>query len=354
MRKRKRYQKYREKLQMFAKEEFKEIKFEDKLKLRYAISNFGRFVSFQDSIEYGRVLKCSITEGFRLFQYAIRNAQKKNYKHKFLYRLVAENFLPKTSPEQVHVLHLDHDLSNDDVSNLKWATKKEMLAHQNTNPKVIEGRKVSLKRLQEVNKMRRNIGRKLIATQVKHIKMLLATPKRKTQLKDIAKQFGISDMQLYRISTGENWRHVRIDKQKAALMTEEQIEEKFKIFKHIPEKKRKLPSKPMSWDEKLKAYQKGEKSEIISKWVSRNRREHKNGELSEIKLDKLKRINFSFEAEPKTTRISSWDRQLEEWKKGNRKSSQIQMWKMRSIKRYVKGKLEANKIAKLKEVGILR
>jgi uncharacterized protein YjcR len=32
----------------------------------------------------------------------------------------------------------------------------------------------------------------------------------KTRLKMIAKQFGVSDMQIHRIKTGENWSHVKI------------------------------------------------------------------------------------------------------------------------------------------------
>jgi hypothetical protein len=35
-------------------------------------------------------------------------------------------------------------------------------------------------------------------------------PNRKTRLKLIAKQFGISEMQLYRIKSGENWGHIKV------------------------------------------------------------------------------------------------------------------------------------------------
>jgi len=45
---------------------------------------------------------------------------------------------------------------------------------------------------------------------------------------------------------------------------------------------------------------------------------------------------------------------LEEWKKGDRKSVKIQQWKQRSVRRFVEGKLAANRIEKLKEVGILK
>ena len=34
---------------------------------------------------------------------------------------------------------------------------------------------------------------------------------RKTRLKIIAKRFGVSEMQLHRIKTGENWGHVKYD-----------------------------------------------------------------------------------------------------------------------------------------------
>ena len=197
-------------LQLLAAEKFEEIKLEEKLKLRYAISNFGRLVSFTDRIEYGRIVNGSITEGYRLFRYRIRRGKKITYKHRFFHKLVAEHFLEKTSDEQAYVLHLDHNLSNDHVGNLKWATKKEMLEHQQTNPKVLKARKVSTKRIVEYS--RKRDGYKLTSTKVMHIKMLLAKPNRTTRMKTIAKRFGISLTQLYRIKTGKNWGHVKINR----------------------------------------------------------------------------------------------------------------------------------------------
>ena len=204
----------KQKLYISATEKFVELELDDELQLRYAISNFGRLVSFAKNIEYGRILNGSITEGYRIFRYRIRLGKKKIlYKHKFFHRLVAENFLEKTSEEQTYVLHLDHNLSNDVVSNLKWATKQEMLDHQQTNQKVLKARKISGKRIVEYNKKRGVVGNKLTSTQVIRIKKLLSKPNRKTRLKIIARRFGISEMQLYRIKTGENWGHVKIDGQ---------------------------------------------------------------------------------------------------------------------------------------------
>ena len=53
-------------------------------------------------------------------------------------------------------------------------------------------------------------GHKLNATQVMRIKKMIADPERKTRMKMIAKQFNISEMQLYRIKSGENWGHIVI------------------------------------------------------------------------------------------------------------------------------------------------
>jgi len=197
-------------LHTFATEKFKEIELDGKLKFRYAISNFGRLVSFTDNYEDGRIVKGSITEGYRMFRYKLAQNKKISYKHKFFYKLVAENFLEKTSDDQTYVLHLDYNLANDIFSNLKWATKQEMLQHQQTSPKVQKAKIEASKRLVEYTKNRD--GNKLTATKVMLIKKLLSNPTRKTRMKIIARQFGISEMQLYRIKIGENWGHVKIDR----------------------------------------------------------------------------------------------------------------------------------------------
>ena len=54
-------------------------------------------------------------------------------------------------------------------------------------------------------------GQKLNSTQVMLLKKKIFDPNRKTRLKILAKQFGISEMQLYRIKSGENWSHIKID-----------------------------------------------------------------------------------------------------------------------------------------------
>ena len=118
---------------------------------------------------------------------------------------MAEQFLSKVNDDEQYVIHLDFNKSNNFVDNLKWSAKKEMFAHQQKNPSVTEAREK-----QKGRKTQK--GHKLTATQVMRLKKKINDPERKTRLKLIAKQFGISEMQLYRIKSGENWAHVVVDK----------------------------------------------------------------------------------------------------------------------------------------------
>ena len=192
-------------LRFFATETLKEISFDGKLQLRYAISNYGRLVSYTDKPEDGRFIKGTTIKGYRIFRYKIRDADNNlKHRHFFYYKLVADYFLSKTSDEQVYVLHLDRNRANDYVGNLKWATKAEMLAHSKASPYVIEAKKKLIQHRINSN------GTKLTETQVMWLKKKLLDPNRKTRLKILAKQFGVSEMTLHRIRTGENWGHIKV------------------------------------------------------------------------------------------------------------------------------------------------
>jgi hypothetical protein len=54
-------------------------------------------------------------------------------------------------------------------------------------------------------------GPKLTETKVMRLKKILLDPNRKTRMKILAKQFGVSEMQLYRIKSGENWGHIKVN-----------------------------------------------------------------------------------------------------------------------------------------------
>lgn len=191
-------------LKIYPGEEFREIELEDKLIFRYAVSNRGRLISFSDEIKNGRLLNGSKSDGYKMFRYRMRREGKVINKHFFICKLVAHHFVPKQSEEQTYVLHLDRVRDNDDFRNLRWATREEMIEHSRKSPFVIQAKK---------NLLEHNIksdGKKLTVTKVMLIKRLLAKPDRKTRLKMIAKQFGVSEMQIRRIQSGENWGHIKI------------------------------------------------------------------------------------------------------------------------------------------------
>lgn len=189
----------------FPSEEFKEVILDSPQTFRYAISNYGRMISYTERFHDGRLIKGSLINGYRIFFYKVPSESTKITKKQFsFYKLVGMYFIPKQSEDQIHILHLDYNRSNDHISNLAWATKEQMLAHHKKSPFVIEARK----KLLEFNI--KNDGRKLTTTQVIRLKKTLLDPNRKTRLKILAKQFNVSEMQLHRIKTGENWGHIKV------------------------------------------------------------------------------------------------------------------------------------------------
>jgi len=128
-------------------------------------------------------------------------------------------------------------------------------------------------------------------------------------------------------------------------------------LKKAPKKEPKIEKpkrkKEETWNDNFEKYRKGEKSNIISTWMADNRKQYRTGAMSAERLEKLIEIKFPFEVVT-SRKADSWDRLLEEWKKGDRKSIKIQQWKQRSVKRYVEGKLSGDRILKLREAGILK
>ena len=192
-------------IRYYPNEEFREIEIDYPLQNRYAVSNKGRLMGFKDSFEDGKLLNGSNSSGYKTFRYNMKNSKGKTVnKTFFIYRLVAELFLTKRSDEDLHVIHLDFSRDNDDFRNLKWATLKEKLEHRRKNPKVIN----LVAKIREAKL--KSDGRKLTVTKVMHLKKILNDPNRKTRIKMLAKQFGISEMQISRIKSGENWGHIKV------------------------------------------------------------------------------------------------------------------------------------------------
>lgn len=154
---------------------------------RYALTNYGRVISYTETPEEGNFLKYSLIRGYPALSF-----RRKNGRQTFLiHRLVASYFLNKPTAQHRFVVHLNHKKEDNYVHNLKWATEGEK------NRYIIKARRVH------------EIGNyKLTAERVRLIKKKLL--KGNMRIKIIAKQFGVSDMQIHRIKTGENWGYVKI------------------------------------------------------------------------------------------------------------------------------------------------
>ncbi|MGK4568229.1 hypothetical protein [Flavobacterium sp. 3HN19-14] len=127
-------------LRLYPSEEFRQIPIEVPLKMKYGVSNYGRLISYTETFQDGNEIKGGLSDGYRTMRYVIQREGKKKSYYIMLYKLVAEFFIPKTSEDQKHVLHLDYTRDNDKVSNLKWATREEMIEHSKKSPHVIAAR----------------------------------------------------------------------------------------------------------------------------------------------------------------------------------------------------------------------
>ncbi len=163
---------------------------------KYAISNHGRVVKYNKRIADGFILQLSRQANYPIWRKKLNG----EYYTALIHRLVAKHFLPKPKAAQKFIIHLDHNYENNKYTNLKWATQDEVTAHNKKNPRV----KAALKRRKDFPTQK---GAKLDVRKVLAIKKML---KEKKTLKAIATKFGVSDMQIHRIKTKENWAHVKL------------------------------------------------------------------------------------------------------------------------------------------------
>jgi len=173
-------------------EEWREIVLDDKVheseKGKLMISSFGRVKSFKVNKKKGRLIKGGLTGKYLTISIKTVENIKRN---RYIHRLVAETFFPKRNDNQNIIIHIDYNHTNNKASNLSWASTAEKAKHQAKGP----------------NRVKTNA--KLTETKVRLIKKKINDPKRKTRMKILAKRYGVSEMQLYRIKSGENWGHVK-------------------------------------------------------------------------------------------------------------------------------------------------
>lgn len=192
-----------------AGEEYKPVKITG-LKKKYAITNTGRLISYSKKIEDGSELSLNIhPQGYRIWRFRV-NGESTHY---LIHRLVAEYFLKKPGKNYDYVVHIDHSKTNNNVKNLKWVTYEEQRAHSAQS----DASKANAIRLSQWSRITGK-GKKLTEAKVRAIKKQLEDPKKKVKMKQLADQFEITPMQLYRIKSGENWGWVKADKSKETPM----------------------------------------------------------------------------------------------------------------------------------------
>lgn len=166
------------------------------LRNRYAVSSHGRIASYKDNIvKDGKLLQGSLTTGYRTL-----NLHRPNNKGTlYIHREMAKLFHKKPSPAHKYVIHLNHNKLDNKTKNLKWATLDQMIEHQQGSP---------AKKAYKIKQANRKEGLKLTASQVRKIKTVLGSKSRNLTIRQLAKQYGVSEMTMYRIKSGENWGRV--------------------------------------------------------------------------------------------------------------------------------------------------
>lgn len=163
------------------------------LRNRYAVSTKGRVASYKKNIlEDGKLLNGSLTTGYR----TLNLHRPDNKGTLYIHREMAILFLKRPSVKYKYVIHLNHNKLDNNIKNLRWATLEQMIGHQQSSPA-----KIAYKEKQAT----RTKGLKLSAAQVKKIKETLSNKNRKMTIKQLSEKYGVSEMTMYRIKSGENW-----------------------------------------------------------------------------------------------------------------------------------------------------
>lgn len=160
------------------------------LRKNYAISNMGRIKTIHKlNGDEALILGSADRRGYLLLNVRLIDGE---FGHIYVHRFVAEHFVKKGKGATDYILHHDRNRRNNRADNLKWASKIEWKEYVKTLPTYIEGR------------------RKLQARYKLDDKKVAAIRKRLSErgmtLAVVAKEFGVSITQVYRIKANENWR----------------------------------------------------------------------------------------------------------------------------------------------------
>ncbi len=159
---------------------------------KFLVSNYGEVKSLY--FDPPKPLKHYKNMGYRAIP--TRKVDGKNtliYVHKIVGELYVPN--PDNLPKLIFV---DHNKGNPDAYNLKWVDNEEFKGH------MAKTHKSAYTYNQDFTP-----NNKLTRTQVAVIKKMMLDPKRKTRVKLIARQFGVSIGTIFSIKRGASWKDVQ-------------------------------------------------------------------------------------------------------------------------------------------------
>ncbi len=164
----------------------------EEIRNKFLVSSYGEVKSLY--FDPPKLLKHYKNMGYRAIP--TRKTDGKNtlvYVHK----VVGELYVP--NPENhTHLIFVDGNKGNPDSYNLKWVDAAEFKTHM---AKFHKSAYTYDKDFTPNNKLSR--------TQVAVIKKMMLDPNRKTRVKLIAKQFGVSIGTIFSIKRGDSWKDVK-------------------------------------------------------------------------------------------------------------------------------------------------
>ncbi len=167
-------------------------------KRSFLVSKDGLVKKLYTGQDKYKILEGAINNGYRAIWVTKADGKRTA---KYVHKMIAETFLPNPENKE-YVVHLDHNKLNNTISNLEWATLDEWKEHNKDLFRMMKGRS----RLDSIP------NSKLNESQVMRLKKKLLDPNRKVKIATLAKQFNISQGQVYRILRGENWSHIEVKK----------------------------------------------------------------------------------------------------------------------------------------------
>lgn len=237
----------------------------------YGVSNLGRICTYTKSLADKTILKLHDNGGFPTVSIRVNSKSKAIFPH----REVANEFIKKPNSKYTYVLHLNHNKKNNQVNNLKWATKEQQSEHNKNNPIV---KKAISQRIYAGA-----TAKKLTDAKVLKLKTEIYNPKRKLTLKQLAEKYGIAEMNLYRIKSGLFWYHIHVEG--------EPIHEKYKLHLknvELSTKKETISIEKPAKKEKPKKEAKDSKKNSVSIEVKKKKKGDKKKKENSKKKKKKK------------------------------------------------------------------